>query len=515
MILLLIIIFGILLIIVKYILPTFIRYLQLKKDYQNISFLPFSSIPFVGNLHLIDHRPYIFFQLMCRLSHECQIKEKGIFCLWYSLSPVLYICSANGLETFINNSKQLIKSFDYIFLQPWLKTGLVTSNNDKWRTRRRLITPSFHNTELLHGYMHIFNEQSFILADRFNKYSEQSYKTHDLYPCISACTLDIIAEAATGTHLKAQLDGEHNDFVQATVRIGDIINKRLRSPWLWPSCIFNRLPIGREHTKLLNILHSFSRKIIEERLVTFNAKQMINNDDDDDKKCTHRLVFLDCLLTQMQEKKLSFDDIHEEVDTFMFAGHDTTAAAINFFCYLMGCYPDIQSKVHTEMDMIFENDRNRPCTIEDIEQMTYLDCVIKECMRILPPVPFISREAQTDFIYRNQIVRKGTTVSIFIYGIHHDESVFPNPKTFDPERFLDNSFNQNQHSHYAFIPFSAGSRNCIGQRFAGLEERVVLSTLFRQFIFRSTQTIDQLHLSMDVILRPHVPIQMFIERRSL
>ncbi|CAF4401610.1 unnamed protein product, partial [Adineta steineri] len=85
--------------------------------------------------------------------------------------------------------------------------------------------------------------------------------------------------AATGTHLKAQLDGEHNDFVQATVRIGDIINKRLRSPWLWSSCIFNRLPIGREHTKLLKILHSFSRKIIEERLVTFNAKQMINNVD--------------------------------------------------------------------------------------------------------------------------------------------------------------------------------------------------------------------------------------------
>ena len=96
----------------------------------------------------------------------------------------------------------------------------------------------------------------------------------------------------------------------------------------------------------------------------------------------------------MHNEKLSFDDIQEEVDTFMFEGHDTTAAAINFFCYLVGCYPDVQAKIHAEMDSIFggnifilsfnevifclfKDDRERACTMEDIEQMTYLDCVIK------------------------------------------------------------------------------------------------------------------------------------------
>lgn len=112
-----------------------------------------------------------------------------------------------------------------------------------------------------------------------------------------------------------------------------------------------------------------------------------------DKKSTRRLVFLDSLLTQMHNEKLSLDDIQEEVDTFMFEGHDTTAAAVNFFCYLMGCNPDVQAKVHAEMDSIFggisstllwicsiglfSDDRERPCTVEDTQQMTYLDCCIK------------------------------------------------------------------------------------------------------------------------------------------
>ena len=93
------------------------------------------------------------------------------------------------------------------------------------------------------------------------------------------------------------------------------------------------------------------KKVIEERLATFNTEDTI--DKSEDKKSKRRLVFLDTLIAQMQKEKLSFDDIQEEVDTFMFEGHDTTAAAINFCCYLVGCHPDVQAKIHAEMDSIF------------------------------------------------------------------------------------------------------------------------------------------------------------------
>ena len=91
--------------------------------------------------------------------------------------------------------------------------------------------------------------------------------------------------------------------------------------------------------------NNFFIKVIEERLATFHIE------DTTEKK--RHLVFLDSLIAQMHAEKLSFDDIQEEVDTFMFEGHDTTATAINFCCYLVGCHLDVQAKIHAEMDSIF------------------------------------------------------------------------------------------------------------------------------------------------------------------
>ncbi|CAF1549167.1 unnamed protein product [Adineta ricciae] len=395
--LLALIVIILLLMVLKQVRPFLMRHSRLQKDYRNITLLPLSPIPFIGNAHQFDKKSYVFYGLIRRLSTECQNQGKGVFCLWSTVWPMVFLCSAEDLKTFINNTKQLSKSLEYTFLEPWLKTGLLTSKNEKWRSHRRIITPSFHDTELLNNYMRIFNEQACILAHRFDGFSSQSNKTHDLYPHISACTLDIIAEAATGINPRAQSDDETNEFVAATVRFTEILSLRLRSPSMWFPFIFDRSSVGREQKRVLKVLHEFSRKIIAERLATFEVQRITNVDDKTNKR---HLTFLDSLLTQMHAEKLTLDDIQEEVDTFMFAGHDTTAAAIHFFCYLMGCYPDVQAKVHAEMDAIFGDDRTRPCTMEDIPQMTYLDCVIKESLRILPPVPLIGREVQEDFIYR-------------------------------------------------------------------------------------------------------------------
>jgi hypothetical protein len=162
------------------------------------------------------------------MSKECQDQNIGVCCLWYTVWPSLLLCSAKGLEVFNNFilvSINLLFSHKYRrlliivnnwsnlsiidFLNPGLKPVclpgkflhlnstisflLLNSNHEKWRSRRRLITPSFHDTHLLHNFMHIFNEQACILARRLDEYTKQPNQTYDLYPYISACTLDIIA----------------------------------------------------------------------------------------------------------------------------------------------------------------------------------------------------------------------------------------------------------------------------------------------------------------------------------
>jgi hypothetical protein len=98
--LLTIIIIFLFLAILKFILPILIRHSQLQKDYQNISLLPLSPIPFIGNIHQFDKRQHVFFELLCRMSKECQNQDKDVFCLWYALWPMVVLCSGKGLEVY-------------------------------------------------------------------------------------------------------------------------------------------------------------------------------------------------------------------------------------------------------------------------------------------------------------------------------------------------------------------------------------------------------------------------------
>ncbi len=87
-----------LLAIVYYILPVYQRYKQLVKEYRNITFLPLSSVPFLGNIHQFDKRPHVLFQMVCQLTKQCQDQGTGLFCLWYGYRPRVFLCSARGLE---------------------------------------------------------------------------------------------------------------------------------------------------------------------------------------------------------------------------------------------------------------------------------------------------------------------------------------------------------------------------------------------------------------------------------
>ncbi|CAF5004575.1 unnamed protein product [Rotaria sp. Silwood1] len=391
------------------------------------------------------------------------------------------------------------------------------SSGKKWKTRRRIITPSFHDTNLLANCMDTFNEQLDIGLKYFQKLADQSIET-DLYPLISAWTLDVICETAMGKTVRAQT--EESEYVKAVVRITEIIALRIRSPWLWPRPIFKLSALGREHDHVLNIIHKFTRQcticfqniplnsllvnayrlvpmelsVIEDRIADFSSIHL-----------QHRMAFLDTLIANMHDEQMSIDDIQEEVDTFMFEGHDTTATGLNFALFMIALHQDIQQRLFEEMQKIFENNNERLCTFDDVQQMDYLECVIKETLRLLPSVPIIGREIQETFQYNGKTFVKGTTAIIFIYEIHRDPQHFPEPDKFDPDRFLPELVQQRH--PYAYIPFSTGSRNCIGmlrnsihpmyinfilalkgQHFALLEEKMFLSTIIPRFHLTTSQS---------------------------
>ncbi|XP_061720044.1 cytochrome P450 4V2-like [Cydia pomonella] len=162
------------------------------------------------------------------------------------------------------------------------------------------------------------------------------------------------------------------------------------------------------------------------------------------------------------EKGYSDIEIREEIIVMTVAGNDTSAVGASFTAVLLSRYPNVQAKVHQELQEVF-GDSDRPVTPEDLPQLKYLEAVIKESLRLYPPVPIVAREVRSDVVLRKissgTTLVDGTSVLIHIWGTHRDPSYWgADAEVFRPERFLEGPL---QHPAM-FIPFSYSIRGCIG-----------------------------------------------------
>ncbi|KAL6446197.1 hypothetical protein ACFW04_001078 [Cataglyphis niger] len=221
-----------------------------------------------------------------------------------------------------------------------------------------------------------------------------------------------------------------------------------------------------------------------------------------------RKAFLDLLLDQNEkdEVPLTEDELRAQVDTFMFEGHDTTAVAITWTLFLLGNNFEHQEKVHEELEEVFK-DLKTPASLKELSQLKYLDRIIKETLRLFPSVPMITRKLTKDIKMDGYTLPKGVTVILAINLLHKNPEVWSDPNKFDPDRFLpDNSKYRNP---YAYVPFSAGPRNCIGQRFALLEEKTILTAILRKWRVKSVETVDTIPYGATLILRPCEDIYIY------
>nr|UZE89878.1 cytochrome P450 CYP4XF3 [Chrysoperla zastrowi sillemi] len=228
----------------------------------------------------------------------------------------------------------------------------------------------------------------------------------------------------------------------------------------------------------------------QQHLNNNNINNNINNNnnniiDDNSNVCLgskKRIIFLDLLLqsTHLSGEPLTDKEIIDEVTNFMFAGHDTTSVQLSLLMYLLCEHPEIQNELYKEQCAIL-TDINGDPSFKQIQEMNYLERTIKESQRILPCVISFSRKMTADIQLKtnNLLLPKGCTASIFVYDVHHNPKIYENPEKFDPDRFLPENI-RGRHP-YAYIPFSAGPRNCLGQKFALLEMKTVMSNIIRNF----------------------------------
>ncbi|CAL1289344.1 unnamed protein product [Larinioides sclopetarius] len=457
----------------------------------------------------------LLFQLACAYSHV--FRKEGMWLFYGGFKKILILHKAETVEPVLNSNEVLSKGFEYEFLTPMLKEGLLTSKRDKWRSRRKLLTPAFH-FRILDEFIPIFNEQAKIFASTIAS-RMKSAEWIDIAPVTSLCTLDIICETAMGKKINAQINSE-SPYVQALHKFCNAAIERLLRPWLWADATYYRTKYGKEFKRCLDIMNKFTRQVVAERKVQKLqeiSEQSPNHDEGFDevigRKNRRRQALLDLLLdVHLNDETFTLEDVAEEVDNFMFAGHDTTSSGLSFALYMLGLHPEIQRKVQQEIDDVLGDDEDRQITLDDIKQFKYLDCVLKETRRLWPPTPFIARDLEEDLMIDGCLVPKGTSCGILIYMLHRDPDVFPNPEVFDPDRFL--LKNATGRHPFAYVPFSAGPRNCIGQRFAIFEGLTVMATILRKFHVKSMDPLDRIHLIDELVLRSENGLRMsFVPRK--
>ncbi|KAJ8383457.1 hypothetical protein AAFF_G00220530 [Aldrovandia affinis] len=459
------------------------------------------AYPILGNALQFKANAGDFF---CQvIEYTNQFRNEPLMKIWVGPVPFLILFHAETIETLLNTPKHMDKAYVYEFLHPWLGTGLLTSTGDKWRRRRKMLTPTFHFS-ILTGFLEVMNEQAKVLIEKLEK--QVGKGAFNCFRHITLCALDIICETAMGKKIYAQSNHD-SEYVRTVYKMSDIITRRQRMPWYWSDFIYYFLGEGREHNRSLKVLHSFTESVIHER-----AEYITESDSESDQGMKKRRAFLDMLLKTTDEdgNKLTHKDIQEEVDTFMFRGHDTTAASMNWAIHLIGSHPEVQRKVQQELQEVF-GQSDRPINTEDLKKLRYLECVIKESLRLFPVVPFFARTICEDCNINGFKVPKGANAIIIPYALHRDPRYFPNPEEFRPERFLPEN-SEGRHP-YAYVPFSAGLRNCIGQRFAVMEEKVVLASILRNFNIEATQKQEDLRPMGELILRPEKGIWIKLEKR--
>jgi len=175
---------------------------------------------------------------------------------------------------------------------------------------------------------------------------------------------------------------------------------------------------------------------------------------------------------------LNYEQIVDNMKVFYFAGHETTATLITATFYYLMRNPEITKKLQAEIDSVLAGIQK--ITLEHIEKLIYLQCVLKETLRIRPSVPFIGRETIEDVQIGKYFVPKGIKVFISFDLLHHKSSYWENPHEYIPERWLTLDDTKVRSDGY-YIPFGAGPRICIGQRLAREEALVYVALILKNF----------------------------------
>ncbi len=346
--------------------------------------------------------------------------------------PTIYLAGADAVKFLLLNENQY-------FTATWPAST------------RALLGPA--SLSMQQGSVH--QQRRKLLAQAFQPRALASYTatmmaqgTLTWYPELRNYTLDIACELLVGIPNGSQTPfGEWFD--------------------VWVSGLFS-LPLRLPGTQFSRSLRSRELLLAEIEKIVLTRQQQADPGQD----ALGLLIQAEELGEDGTPTRLSVDELKDQVLTLLFAGHETLTSAIASFCLLMAQHPDVFAKVRAEQAPF----RGREAlTLEDLKQMPYLDQVLKEVLRLIPPVGGGFRRVIESCTWNGYTLPQGWMVIYQIPRTHQDATVYAQPQDFDPEHFAPDQMDKSK--PFAHVPFGGGVRECIGREFARLEMKIFAALL--------------------------------------
>ncbi|XP_071832626.1 cholesterol 24-hydroxylase-like isoform X2 [Apostichopus japonicus] len=366
------------------------------------------------------------------------------------------------------------------------------TNHEKWARHRRVLNPAFHR-QYLRELMYIFNDS----AGRMVQYltTKADGKTEvSMVDTIGRVTVEAIAKA--GFSMDEDMIFQKSTFRDAIALCFEAGRKVNIDPLLQYNPFKEARDYRAKTKEAIHLLRDTAERMIRQRL----------KDQQEGKKLPKDILSY-IIKTAMVDEKFQMVEMVDEFVAFFGAGSDTTGNLLNFTLLCLSQNPHVMERLLEEIDTVIGDKED--LLYEDIAKLEYMMLVLKETLRLFPPVIGTGRRNPEELQCLGHRVPANTMLFLVTYVMCRQEQFFKDPLTFDPERFR----RDEDSPLYAYFPFSMGSRSCIGQHFALIEARVVLVKLFQKLNLKLVPG-QKLGMVDRLTMRPSSQCLHYITERS-
>ncbi|WP_170175488.1 cytochrome P450 [Glycocaulis alkaliphilus] len=366
-------------------------------------------------------------------------------------------------------------------LRPVLGDAILTAHGENWRRQRMTLQPAFLKRRL-DPFAPIMAEAALMAVERL-----KHPQTPEIMSVMSDATFAVIERV-----LFSDVEGFDRGEVRRAIEVllEEIGQMRLS----------DLAPVPEWMPRMMTRRAVQARKVFRKAVEGQIARRRAAADPGSD--------LLGLLLTVRDEETgegLSDTDIRDSVMTFVAAGHETTGIALTWALYLLANQPQAQARLREEAKAVLGDG---PATAEHVSQLYFTRQVLEEAMRLYPPAPMVARRAVRATEICGRPVRKGDVALLAFYCLHRHTTLWDNPDSFDPDRWLRD---RRPTDRYQFLAFGGGPRACIGMGFAMMEATIMLATLVRELAFSPPADARPVELAMQVTLRPAGGLHLIVK----